>query len=74
MDVSYTLELGFNTDLGNVYKIRLKDADPAVTEMRISSGMGIIINSNVIEHKNGELTAINSARLVKTEVLDIDVT
>ena len=70
---TYVLSMAFITDQGKIYALRLTDADPMVTAPEISGAMTAVIDSNVIIHKNGELAAIHSAKLIRTETETIDV-
>ena len=73
MNETYALSMGFKTDLGKVYTLRLTGADPDVTETRIRNAMLAVIDSEVIAHKNGTPAEILSAELIKTESVVIDV-
>ena len=73
MNEVYVLSMNFNTDAGKVFNIRLTHADPDVLDIDVKSAMETVVSSDVIAHKNGSPVSAHSARLIKTEAVDIDV-
>ena len=73
MNETYVLALGFVTDLGKKFTIRLTDADPLVTAIDVKTAMQAVIDSEAIVHKNGSPADLSKAELIKTEVETIDV-
>ena len=73
MNEKYVISLGFTTDTGKTYTLRLTGADPSVSDTDVSDAMRAVIESGVISHANGRPTAAKSAKLIKTETQPIDV-
>ena len=73
MTQSYTIQLGFGTDQGRRYTITLPDADPFLDADDIRVSMQEIINSDVIITTNGTLVERQSAKIIKTERVDVAV-
>ena len=73
MTQSYTIQLGFGTDQGRRYTITLPDADPFLDADDIRVSMQEIIDSNVIITTNGTLVERQSAKIIRTERVDVAV-
>ena len=73
MNESYTLSLGFGTDLGKKYTMTVNNADPMVDLATIKDAMAEIIASGVIGHVSGEPNAPLTAKLTKTIAEEINV-
>jgi len=70
---SYTIQLGFGTDQGRRYTITLPGADPFLDADDIRVSMQEIIDSNVIITTNGTLVERQSAKIIRTERVDVAV-
>jgi len=73
MDTAYTIQLVFDTSLGKRHSMSIRGADPFVDDDDVKAAMQAIISADVIITANGELTGRNSAKLIKTEAVDINV-
>lgn len=65
------LEMIFKNQLGRTTKISVDNARDDLTELEVQTAMQTIIDKNVFETSSGELVAIDSARIVATDVQEI---
>jgi hypothetical protein len=65
------LEMIFKNQLGRTAKISVDNARDDLTELEVQTAMQTIIDKNVFETSSGELVAIDSARIVATDVQEI---
>ena len=73
MNETYVINMGFLTETGKIFALRLTGADPLVDDEDIKTAMQGVIESNALVNKNGSPVTSHSANLVKTETEYIDV-
>ncbi|WZL73726.1 DUF2922 domain-containing protein [Clostridiaceae bacterium 35-E11] len=65
------LEMIFTNQLGRTSKISVDNARDDLTELEVQTVMQTILDKNVFETTSGEFVAIDSARIVTTDVQEI---
>lgn len=67
------LEMVFKDITGKTMKISVDNADENITDEAVRTAMEEIINKNIFATAGGDLVAIHGARIVDTEIQELDV-
>ncbi|WP_255547714.1 DUF2922 domain-containing protein [Crassaminicella indica] len=65
------LEMIFQNQGGKTTKISVDNAKEDLTKEQVESAMQVIIDKNIFQTNSGELTGIDSARIVTTDIDEI---
>ena len=71
MAVSQTLKMVFLTQSGSRSTISLDNPRDDVTQAEVQAAMNTVVSKNIFTGTGGELTAIDSAKIVDTTTTDI---
>ena len=71
MAVSQSLKMVFLTQSGSRTTISLDNPRDDVTQAEVEVAMNTVISKNILTGTGGDLTAIDSARIVDTTTTDI---
>lgn len=67
------LEMRFLNAAGRRVTISVENAREDITEAEVQAAMNTIISKNIFTTSGGDITAIDSARIVSTEITEITV-
>jgi hypothetical protein len=67
------LEMIFKNQLGTTTKVSVENVKDDLTQEQVRMAMQLIIDRNIFKTQKGELTAIDSAKIVTTDVQEIIV-
>ncbi|MBB6216401.1 hypothetical protein HNQ80_002501 [Anaerosolibacter carboniphilus] len=65
------LEMTFKNQLGTTMKITVDQVRDDTTEAEVQAAMQLILDKNIFQTNSGELVAIDSARIVTTDVEEV---
>ena len=68
-----TLELQFATDLGKTAKLTVENPTEPIDEAAVKVAMESIIESNAFFSTNGNLAAVDGARVVERNVTEYEI-
>ncbi len=72
--MDYTrLEMIFNNAGGSKKTISIYDPNDTLTDTEVQQAMADLLTKNVFTSSNGDLTSINSARIVTRDVTELNV-
>jgi hypothetical protein len=63
----------FKNQLGTTTKVSVENVKDDLTQEQVRMAMQLIIDRNIFKTQKGELTAIDSAKIVTTDVQEIIV-
>ena len=66
--MSKKLEMVFTNATGSKTKLSVENAKEDLTQESVTTAMNAIITANIFETNKGELTGIDSARIVTTDI------
>lgn len=67
------LEMVFKNQLGRTNKITVDNARDNLTQGEVQTAMQAILDKNIFETSGGELVAIESAKIISTEIEEVVV-
>mgnify|MGYP000854507571 CR=1 FL=1 len=73
MATQRTLEMDFNTELGRTQRIRVYDANDALTGAEVAAAMDDIITQNIFTGSGGDLISKLDARIIVTDSTELDL-
>lgn len=65
------LEMIFKNQMGKTTKMSIDNAKEDLTKEKVQTAMQEVIDKNIFETSSGELTEVDSARIVTTDVEEI---
>ncbi len=72
-EVTKYLELRFLNEAGGKVTIRVNDPKEGLTAEEVKTAMETIIDKNVFSSRGGDLAAIDSARIISRETVELAI-